>query len=147
MATKQVRKLLFSIYIDGNQERPVDLETLANDFRPNSIAEQNAVSSFGEQPRLVDQIGFYHDPINTKGVFTGVADAQDLIEVPEDGKPRRVPDSTGTSSNVQAFVDSVVKGLGLEGAKFTWVVVPLDELGGGFGTLYTEGMAGIQGGG
>lgn len=147
METKQVRKLLFSIYIDGNQEHPVDLKTLAKKFPPNSIAKQNAVSTFAGEPRLVDQIGFYYDPSNIKGVFTGVADAQDLIEVPEDGKPRRVMDSTGTSSKVQTFVDSVVRGLGLEGAAFTWVVVPLDELGSGFGTLYTEGMAGIQGGG
>jgi hypothetical protein len=139
------RKLLFSIFIDGNQgDPPLELSPLQEDFPPDSSARENAELKFAAGPRLVEQIGFYYDKDNNKAVFTGVANAQRLIEVPEHGRPQMVMDSTGQSSNVQALVDAVIRDVGLEGAKSTWVVVPLDELGNGFGTLYTGGMAGIS---
>jgi hypothetical protein len=37
---------------------------------------------------------------------------------------------------IQAFLNSVKEKIGLEGAMCTWVVIPLDELGGGFGDLH-----------
>jgi hypothetical protein len=141
------RKLLFSIFIDGNQgEPPIELIKLRESFRPDSSARENAERNFAAGLGLVEQIGFYYNQEDNIGIFTGVANAQRLIEVPENGKPQMVMDSTGTSSNVQTLVDSVIKDVGLEGAKNTWVVVPLDELGNGFGTLYTGGMAGISAG-
>jgi hypothetical protein len=141
------RKLLFSIFIDGNQgEPPIELSNLQESFPPDSSARENAERIFSAGLGLVEQIGFYYNREDNKAVFTGVADAQRLIEVPENGKPQMVMDSTGKSSNVQMLLDSVIKDVGLEGAKSTWVVVPLDELGNGFGTLYAGGMAGISAG-
>jgi hypothetical protein len=148
MAFTYGRKLLFSIFIDGNQGNlPFDIRLLEEEFTPDSIARDNAISKFAGVPRQVEQVGYYYNSENNQGVFTGVANAQYLIEVPENGKPQMVMDSTGKVANVQTFIDSVMNILGLPDATCIWIVVPLDELGSGFGTLFTGGMAGIQGGG
>lgn len=171
MATKYVRKLLFSIFIVG-----AEVPSLQDKFPKESITKENAEKEFSleaivkanptetdspdanpnEHPKplrspdgspRVKQIGFYYG--KDAGVLVGVADADGLIEVSVDGKPQIVgmDPETEKSEVAQAFVASIVKQAELgENTSYTWVLVPLDELGGGFGTLHLGGMAGISGG-
>lgn len=159
MAIAAESKFLFSIFIANDQEG-VDLrtvfESLAKKFSANARADAETI--FGQEYLLVqndpvmqvappEQISFYYDPINHRVSFTGVANAEGLIEVTEGGEPQLVGmNSESRRSRVfEGFVNEIVKKAGLGVAKTTWVAVPLDELGSGFGTLYTRGMAGISG--
>lgn len=148
MATQYVRKLLFSIFIDSADGPPKDLNTLAEEDFP-STADPKALAAlkFSADPR-VEQIGFYYSRDNSKGVFVGVADGQELIEITADGKPRLagMDAENHESKEVINFVASIVRQAGLGETKSTWVVVPLDELGSGFGALHLGGMGGISGG-
>ena len=158
MATKHVRKLLFSIFIVGNNvsslqatftKESITKENAEEKFGLQAIAEANAASLLTNGSPRVEQVGFYYDQINSRGVLTGVADANGLIEITEGDKPQLVgmDAKSGTSEVVQAFVASIVEQAGLpRDTSCTWVIVPLDELGGGFGTLHLGGMAGISGG-
>ena len=116
------------------------------------------------------------DPIPTRVVLTGVADFKDLhtlvqgkpVLLDQDSNPVKVDDDTGKPTMAKVvgdFFEPLVKALvddhtakifGLRRKqvpqiiaypKFTWVVVSLEELDNGSGTLHSKGMEGISGGG
>jgi hypothetical protein len=142
MAGTNVRKLLFTFVVVGEEH----VGTFKNAFPHDEFSGdgiQNALR-FSEEPRL-EQLGYYVDWIHQRLVLTGVANAQGLIEVTPEGQPQLVVLEPGGEA-IRGFVASVMEKAGLEAAPCTWVVLPLDELGGGFGTLHIKGMAGVSGG-
>lgn len=146
MAKRYEGKVLFSIFIDGEDELAKDLKTLIEEdfFPPSATARENANNKFDHDPR-VEQIGFYYDEVNNRGILTGVADGYDLVEITEDGQPQLVGMDSGASEVVQAFMVSIVEHTGLGKPIITWLLTLLEPLNNGLGPLHIGGMGGIQG--
>lgn len=94
---------------------------------------------------ILEQFGHYYDSGNERLVFFGVVDAKQLVSVNK-GQANLVGGDTLDQENSAAskFVKAIRDSIGLKRARCTWVVVPLDELESGLGTLFVEGMAGVS---
>lgn len=149
MAGNYAGKVLFTLVVDS-----VDLPsgfvdagtgTFSNDARVNVAARMN-----GGEPR-VEQISFYYDRQHGRGVFTGVADGKSLFIMTDQG-PTVERDADNRAPVVEAFAVSVLTALDFQVSETspkkpncTWTIVPLNELGNGYGTLVVAGMAGHSG--
>ena len=150
MTSVSERKFLFSIFIADETHTLADtFASLATHFSDN--ARENAEFMFGPaEITPPEQIGLYHDPLNHRVIITGVASGPGLVEINETGQPQLVmvdpqPGMGYPTPKVLEFLIAVKDRLEIAGSMCTWIVVPLDELGGGFGTLHVRGMAGISG--
>ena len=159
-----------TIKFDGKE-----LDNIRNDAGTNAESIKNIGSS--ALKRLEQLVFYQDpDPIPTRVVLTGVADFDGLYKL-EDGKPKLLDVfgnvitsgnggfPTGTAKVVGDFFEPLVKAIvddhsakifglrrkqvpeNIAYPRFTWVVVSLQELGSGSGTLHSEGMEGISGGG